>query len=309
MELFRSIRKAIKLGITLFLIMLITTRLNYTLFHDPRPLSLKTRELLTKSNDINLVNFIFRRISKIRKTLGNIGHVAQDFTANPDQISKFLKMVSLMLKDFIYYFCGIDLPINVENWDQILSKRKMKNQLRQKNSKKEYSECVATRVYKRLDSTHIGSFGYSIVPRSRKLPSNVNSDYSSFDSFKNKLSQLMGLEKQLSKNQRLGNQNKQKQKKLPLFYVGDVIVHKKYGYRGVIVGWDMYCRAPPMWILSMHKDQSEIARDTVHYKVLVDNRDRKNNQQTYWDFWVFLFFESKKHNELHLQHHTYFQNF
>ena len=33
----------------------------------------------------------------------------------------------------------------------------------------------------------------------------------------------------------------------PQFRVGQVVEHLRWGYRGVIVGWDKYCRAPPSW--------------------------------------------------------------
>ena len=32
------------------------------------------------------------------------------------------------------------------------------------------------------------------------------------------------------------------------YRVGQVIKHRRYGYRGVIVGWDESCKAPQHWI-------------------------------------------------------------
>ena len=36
------------------------------------------------------------------------------------------------------------------------------------------------------------------------------------------------------------------------YRVGQVLKHKKYGYRGVIVGWDETTKAPEFWINQMH---------------------------------------------------------
>ena len=105
------------------------------------------------------------------------------------------------------------------------------------------SECLASKIFQKLDSTENGNFGYSVQPRLRKA---------------------------LEKTKKVR------------YFVGDVIVHKKYGYRGVIAGWDAVCRAPTMWIVAMHKGVDlEYAKNIPHYKVLVDNRDRKFNQITY----------------------------
>merc|ERR1719436_2027717 len=37
------------------------------------------------------------------------------------------------------------------------------------------------------------------------------------------------------------------------FRVGQVVKHKRWGYRGVIIGWDETARAPASWIEEMHK--------------------------------------------------------
>lgn len=64
------------------------------------------------------------------------------------------------------------------------------------------------------------------------------------------------------------------------FRVGQVIKHKKYGYRGVIVGWDETCKAPKTWIEVMHRDDLSMQK-RPHYAVLVDSRDRSEVQTTY----------------------------
>lgn len=36
------------------------------------------------------------------------------------------------------------------------------------------------------------------------------------------------------------------------FRVGQVVVHKSWKYRGVIIGWDEKARAPETWLDEMH---------------------------------------------------------
>jgi len=64
------------------------------------------------------------------------------------------------------------------------------------------------------------------------------------------------------------------------FRVGQLIVHRRYNYRGVIYGWDLKCEAGERWIEQMGVDELNDGRDQPFYKVLVDCRDR-NNQSTY----------------------------
>eukprot|EP00730_Choanoeca_flexa_P010121 TRINITY_DN1555_c0_g1_i1.p1 TRINITY_DN1555_c0_g1~~TRINITY_DN1555_c0_g1_i1.p1 ORF type:complete len:228 (+),score=39.04 TRINITY_DN1555_c0_g1_i1:79-762(+) len=62
------------------------------------------------------------------------------------------------------------------------------------------------------------------------------------------------------------------------FRVGQVVQHKRYGYRGVIVGWDTQPRAPDRWFKQMGVG-ADMQQDPF-YSVLVDTRDR-DEQQTY----------------------------
>jgi len=64
-------------------------------------------------------------------------------------------------------------------------------------------------------------------------------------------------------------------------HVGQVVLHKLYGYRGVIVGWDSSCKAREQWILQMGVDQLPGGRHQPFYNVLVDVRDRPGAQTTY----------------------------
>mmetsp|Transcript_17108 Transcript_17108/g.44555 ORF Transcript_17108/g.44555 Transcript_17108/m.44555 type:complete len:239 (+) Transcript_17108:60-776(+) len=64
------------------------------------------------------------------------------------------------------------------------------------------------------------------------------------------------------------------------FRVGQVFIHKKYRYRGVIVGWDAVPKAPEKWFKQMGVPRS--LRHQPMYSVLVDVRDRAEaNSRTY----------------------------
>lgn len=53
---------------------------------------------------------------------------------------------------------------------------------------------------------------------------------------------------------------------LPVFQPGDLVVHRRYGYRGVVVAADEHCKADPEWYLS-NKTQPD--RNQPWYHVLV----------------------------------------
>ncbi|ESO84052.1 hypothetical protein LOTGIDRAFT_229575 [Lottia gigantea] len=65
------------------------------------------------------------------------------------------------------------------------------------------------------------------------------------------------------------------------FRVGQVIKHKIWGYRGVIIGWDEEARAPENWLKQMHPKGKEHWRKMPNYSILVDTRDRLEAQVTY----------------------------
>ena len=52
------------------------------------------------------------------------------------------------------------------------------------------------------------------------------------------------------------------------FQVGDVFVHKKFGYRAVVYGWDRTCERDEDWVSSMGVDPN-----LPHYYALPDERD------------------------------------
>ncbi|XP_005090883.1 clp protease adapter protein ClpF, chloroplastic [Aplysia californica] len=65
------------------------------------------------------------------------------------------------------------------------------------------------------------------------------------------------------------------------FRVGQVVKHKIWGYRGVIIGWDAKAHAPEEWLNKMHPPDKTRWRDMPNYSILVDTRDRGTPQSTY----------------------------
>ena len=66
------------------------------------------------------------------------------------------------------------------------------------------------------------------------------------------------------------------------FSIGQVVKHKRYGYRGVLVGWDKVCSAPKEWQEAMRIDQLQDKDGQAFYHTLVDTRDRPGEpQRTY----------------------------
>lgn len=54
------------------------------------------------------------------------------------------------------------------------------------------------------------------------------------------------------------------------FRAGQLVRHRRYGYRGVVVAVDPYCRAPENWYL---QNQTQPDRQQPWYHVLVDGRE------------------------------------
>ncbi|XP_070568963.1 uncharacterized protein [Ptychodera flava] len=65
------------------------------------------------------------------------------------------------------------------------------------------------------------------------------------------------------------------------YRVGQVIKHKLWGYRGVIIGWDETAKAPEQWLKQMHPADKPHWRKQPNYSILVDTRDRPQAQVTY----------------------------
>jgi heat shock protein HspQ len=51
------------------------------------------------------------------------------------------------------------------------------------------------------------------------------------------------------------------------FRPGQLVCHKRYGYRGVVVNVDPYCKAPDAWY---RKNRTQPERNQPWYHVLVD---------------------------------------
>jgi len=57
---------------------------------------------------------------------------------------------------------------------------------------------------------------------------------------------------------------------LPLYQVGQLVLHRRYGYRGVVVDFDMACQAPEDWYA---RNNTQPERAQPWYHVLVDGSD------------------------------------
>eukprot|EP00320_Phaeocystis_rex_P006682 CAMPEP_0119063230 /NCGR_PEP_ID=MMETSP1178-20130426/6623_1 /TAXON_ID=33656 /ORGANISM="unid sp, Strain CCMP2000" /LENGTH=251 /DNA_ID=CAMNT_0007044587 /DNA_START=84 /DNA_END=839 /DNA_ORIENTATION=+ len=65
------------------------------------------------------------------------------------------------------------------------------------------------------------------------------------------------------------------------FNLGQCVRHRKYDYRGVIVGFDLACLQSDEWIRTMGVDQLSRGREQPFYNVLVDERDLPGGVATY----------------------------
>ncbi|XP_067388773.1 F-box only protein 21-like isoform X2 [Emydura macquarii macquarii] len=66
-----------------------------------------------------------------------------------------------------------------------------------------------------------------------------------------------------------------------LFNVGQVIVHRRFGYSGVIVGWDVKARAPKDWLQHKYPPEKQGLRDTPHYRILINRANRFGKSTVY----------------------------
>ena len=63
--------------------------------------------------------------------------------------------------------------------------------------------------------------------------------------------------------------------------LGQIILHRKHGYRGVVVGHDPSCLQSEAWCAQMGVDTLPRGRLQPFYHILVDRRDREGGQITY----------------------------
>ncbi|NXD81365.1 FBX21 protein, partial [Halcyon senegalensis] len=54
------------------------------------------------------------------------------------------------------------------------------------------------------------------------------------------------------------------------FSVGQVIVHKRFGYSGVIVGWDVKANTPEGRLQHQYPPSNQDLKDTPHYRILIN---------------------------------------
>jgi len=68
---------------------------------------------------------------------------------------------------------------------------------------------------------------------------------------------------------------------VPAYALGQVLTHRKFGYRGVIIGYDPTCLQTDEWVEQMGVERLPGGRNQPFYHVLVDTRDRPGEQATY----------------------------
>ncbi|NXG07005.1 FBX21 protein, partial [Sakesphorus luctuosus] len=54
------------------------------------------------------------------------------------------------------------------------------------------------------------------------------------------------------------------------FHVGQVIIHKRFGYSGVIVGWDVKAHTPEEWLQPKYPPGKQDLKPTPHYRILIN---------------------------------------
>uniref|UniRef100_A0A674HQD5 Hemimethylated DNA-binding domain-containing protein n=1 Tax=Taeniopygia guttata TaxID=59729 RepID=A0A674HQD5_TAEGU len=54
------------------------------------------------------------------------------------------------------------------------------------------------------------------------------------------------------------------------FRVGQVIIHRRFGYSGVIVGWDVKANAPEEQLQPRYPPVKQDLKDTPHYRILIN---------------------------------------
>ncbi|ROW01296.1 hypothetical protein VMCG_05921 [Cytospora schulzeri] len=59
------------------------------------------------------------------------------------------------------------------------------------------------------------------------------------------------------------------------YRIGHYFQHKRFGYRGFIVGWDTHCAAGPAWIMRMGVDELPRGRGQPFYNIVADDRSSR----------------------------------
>ena len=55
-----------------------------------------------------------------------------------------------------------------------------------------------------------------------------------------------------------------------LFRVGEIVFHREYEVRGVVLGWDREARAPLSWLRQVYSEQQTSLYTEPHYTVICD---------------------------------------
>ncbi|KAM9562854.1 uncharacterized protein ACIB01_005832 [Guaruba guarouba] len=65
------------------------------------------------------------------------------------------------------------------------------------------------------------------------------------------------------------------------FSVGQVIVHKKFGYSGVIIGWDVKANTPGERLQHKYPPVKQDLKGTPHYRILINKANGSGKSTAY----------------------------
>ncbi|NXU96868.1 FBX21 protein, partial [Cettia cetti] len=65
------------------------------------------------------------------------------------------------------------------------------------------------------------------------------------------------------------------------FHVGQVIIHRRFGYSGVIVGWDVKANTPEEQLQPRYSPVKQDLKDTPHYQILINKANGSGKSTAY----------------------------
>ncbi|NXR60481.1 FBX21 protein, partial [Rhadina sibilatrix] len=65
------------------------------------------------------------------------------------------------------------------------------------------------------------------------------------------------------------------------FRVGQVIIHRRFGYSGVIVGWDVKANTPEEQLQPRYSPVKQDLKDTPHYRILINKANGSGKSTAY----------------------------
>ncbi|NXH48051.1 FBX21 protein, partial [Dicaeum eximium] len=92
------------------------------------------------------------------------------------------------------------------------------------------------------------------------------------------------------------------------FRVGQVIIHRRYGYSGVIVGWDVKANTPEKQLQPRYPPVKQDLKDTPHYRILINKANGFGKSTAYVpeeEITVIMGFEVVYHPDME----TYFSGY